>query len=89
MTKVEELIKRLEEWGGVDAFYNGEYVEVDYHGLFELLDDAATMLQYLVEGADEINEALEKMRTECCNLRRKKESDEQRCPCYDGSGIVG
>lgn len=78
MTKVEELIKGLEKWDGVDAVYNGEYVEVDYHGLFELLDDAATMLQYLVEGAEEIDAALENMRRECCNLRRRGEPDEQR-----------
>ena len=44
---IEKLIDRLLEWGGVDAVDNGEFTEVNYHGVFELLREAADALEQL------------------------------------------
>lgn len=44
---IEKLKDRLLEWGGVDAVDNGEFTEVNYHGVFELLREAADALEQL------------------------------------------
>lgn len=45
--EIEKLKDRLLEWGGVYAVYNGEFTEVNYHGVFELLREAADALKQL------------------------------------------
>ena len=47
MMEIEKLIERLDGWDGVDAIYNREYVEVKYHGVFRLLEEAAAALEQL------------------------------------------
>lgn len=44
---IEKLKDRLLEWDGVDAVDNGEFTEVNYHGVFELLREAANALEQL------------------------------------------
>ena len=45
--EIEKLIERLDGWDGGEAIYNGEYVEVKYHGVFRLLEEAAAALEQL------------------------------------------
>ena len=44
---IKKLKDRLLEWDGVDAVDNGEFTEVNYHGVFELLREAANALEQL------------------------------------------
>lgn len=44
---IEKLKDRLLEWDGVDAVDNGEFTEVNYHGVFDLLREAADALEQL------------------------------------------
>ena len=45
--EIKNLIDRLDDWDGVDAIYNGEFVEVNHHGVFRLLEEAAAALEQL------------------------------------------
>ena len=45
--EIEKLKNRLLEWDGVDTVDNGEFTEVNYHGVFELLREAADALEQL------------------------------------------
>lgn len=45
--EIEKLKNRLLEWDGVDTVDNGEFIEVNYHGVFDLLKEAATALEQL------------------------------------------
>ena len=45
--EIKNLIERLNDWDGVDAIYNGEFIEVDNHGIFGLLEEAAVALEQL------------------------------------------
>ena len=47
MMEIKNLIDRLDDWDGVDAIYNGEFVEVNHHGVFRLLEEAAAALEQL------------------------------------------
>lgn len=47
LLKIEKLKDRLLEWDGVDAVDNGEFTEVNYHGVFELLRETADALEQL------------------------------------------
>lgn len=47
MMEIEKLKDRLLEWDGVDTVDNGEFIEVNYHGVFELLRGAADALEQL------------------------------------------
>ncbi len=47
MMEIEKLKDRLLEWDGVDTVDNGEFIEVNYHGVFELLREAADALEQL------------------------------------------
>lgn len=47
MMDIEKLKDRLLEWDGVDAVDNGEFTEVNYHGVFDLLRKAADALEQL------------------------------------------
>lgn len=44
---IEKLKDRLLEWDGVDAIDNGEFTEVNYRGVFDLLRKAADALEQL------------------------------------------
>ena len=45
--EIKNLIDRLDNWDGVDAIYNGEFVQVNYHGVFRLVEEAAAALEQL------------------------------------------
>ena len=47
MMEIKNLIDRLDGWEGVDAIYNGEFVQVNYHGVFRLVEEAAAALEQL------------------------------------------
>lgn len=47
MMEIEKLIERLNDWDGVDAIYNGEFVEVNSHGVYLLLEEAIAALEHL------------------------------------------
>lgn len=70
---IEKLKDRLLEWDGVDAVDNGEFTEVNYHGVFELLKEAADSLEQLQAENDRLkrerDDAVEKGRIlpeKCC-----------------------
>lgn len=50
--EIEKLKDRLLEWDGVDTVDNGEFIEVDYHGVFDLLKEVATALDRLAAYED-------------------------------------
>lgn len=45
--EIEKLKDRLLEWDGVETVDNGEFTEVNYHGVYELLREAADALEQL------------------------------------------
>ena len=45
--EIKNLIERLNDWDGVDAIYNWEFVEVNGHGVYLLLEEAAAALEQL------------------------------------------
>lgn len=45
--EIEKLKDCLLEWDGVDTVDNGEFIEVYYHGVFDLLREAADALEQL------------------------------------------
>ena len=45
--EIKNLIERLDDWDGVDAIYNGKFVEVNHHRVFRLLEEAAAALEQL------------------------------------------
>ena len=45
--EIKNLIDRLDDWDGVDTIYNGGFVEVNHHGVFRLLEEAAAALEQL------------------------------------------
>lgn len=53
--EIKNLIDRLDDWDGVDAIYNGEFVEVNHHGVFRLLEEAAAALEQLQAENDRVN----------------------------------
>lgn len=53
--EIKNLIDRLDDWDGVDAIYNGEFVEVNRHGVFRLLEEAAAALEQLQAENDRLN----------------------------------
>lgn len=57
---IEKLKDRLLEWDGVETVDNGEFTEVNYHGVFELLREAA--------------DALEQLQAENDRLRRERDA---------------
>lgn len=67
---IEKLKDRLLEWDGVDAVDNGEFTEANYHGVFELLREAA--------------DALEQLQAENDRLRRERDAAVEEMPkvCY-------
>lgn len=64
--EIEKLKDRLLEWDGVDAVDNGEFTEVNYHGVFELLREAA--------------DALEQLQAENDRLRRERDAVVESIP---------
>lgn len=44
---IKNLIERLNDWDGVDAIYNGGFVEVNHYGVSRLLEEAAAALEQL------------------------------------------
>ena len=52
--EIKNLIDRLDDWDGVDAIYNGDFIEVDNHGIFGLLEEAAVALEQLQAENDKI-----------------------------------
>ena len=62
--EIEKLIARLDDWGGVDAIYNGEFVEVNHYGVFRLLEEAAAALEQLQAENDRLKDELEKVEAE-------------------------
>ena len=83
--EIEKLKDRLLEWDGVDAWDNGEYIQVDYHGVFDLLKEAATALEQLAAYEDTglTPEEIKSLRAEwAVNLKalesyRAKEADHE------------
>lgn len=57
---IEKLKDRLLEWDGVETVDNGQFTEVNYHGVFELLREAADALEQLQAE----NDRLKKERTQ-------------------------
>lgn len=45
--EIENLIARLDGWDGIDTIYNREFDEVNHHGVFRLLEEAAAALEQL------------------------------------------
>lgn len=62
LMEVEKLIERLNDWDGVDAIYNGEFVEVNSHGVYLLLEEAAAALEQLQAENDRLKEEVQQMR---------------------------
>lgn len=60
--EIEKLKNRLLEWDGVDTVDNGEFTEVNYHGVFDLLREAADALKQLQAENDRMKEEAQKMR---------------------------
>jgi len=60
--EIKNLIERLDDWDGVDAIYNGEFIEVSYHGVFRLLEEAAAALEQLQAENDRLKEEVQQMR---------------------------
>lgn len=56
--EIKNLIDRLDDWDGVDAIYNGEFVEVNHHGVFRLLEEAAAALEQLQAENDRLKEII-------------------------------
>ena len=54
--EIEKLKDRLLEWDGVDTVDNGEFIEVYYHGVFDLLREAADALEQLQSENDRLKE---------------------------------
>lgn len=52
--EIKNLIECLNDWDGVDAIYNGEFIEVDNHGIFGLLEEAAVALEQLQAENDKL-----------------------------------
>lgn len=50
--EIEKLIDLLNGLDGVDTVDNGEFIEVDYHGAFDLLKEAASALEQLQRERD-------------------------------------
>lgn len=53
--EIKNLIDRLDDWDGVDTIYNGGFVEVNHHGVFRLLEEAAAALEQLQAENDRLN----------------------------------
>lgn len=68
--EIKNLIDRLDDWDGVDAIYNGGFVEVNHHGVFRLLEEAAAALEQLQAENDRLGAELEKE-----EAARKKQAD--------------
>lgn len=68
--EIENLIARLYDWDGVDVIYNGEFVQVNYHEIFRLVEEAATALEQLQAENDRLQAELEKE-----EAARKKQAD--------------
>ena len=60
--EIKNLIDRLDDWDGVDAIYNGEFVEVNHYGVFRLLEEAAAALEQLQAENDRLKEEVQQMR---------------------------
>ena len=54
--EIEKLKDRLLEWDGVDTVDNGEFIEVNYHGAFDLLKEAATALEQIQAENDRLKQ---------------------------------
>ena len=54
--RAKKIEKKLREFDGVTTIYNGEYVDIDYGGLFDLLTSAADMIQSLISVTSEERE---------------------------------
>ena len=62
--EIKNLIDRLDDWDGVDAIYNREFDDVNYHGVFRLLEEAAAALEQLQAENDRLHDELEKVDAE-------------------------
>lgn len=60
--EIEKLKNRLLEWDGVDTVDNGEFTEVNYHGVFDLLREAADALKQLQAENNRLKEKIQQMR---------------------------
>lgn len=60
--EIEKLKDRLLEWDGVDTVDNGEFIEVNYHGVFELLREAVDALEQLQAKNNRLKEEIQQMR---------------------------
>ena len=56
--EIKNLIDRLDDWDGVDTIHNGEFVEVNHHGVFRLLEEAAAALEQLQAENDKLKEII-------------------------------
>lgn len=56
--EIKNLIDRLDDWDGVDTIHNGGFVEVNHHGVFRLLEEAAAALEQLQAENDRLKELL-------------------------------
>lgn len=64
--EIEKLKDRLLEWDGVDTVDNGEFIEVNYNGVFELLREAADALEQLQAKNDRLRRERDAA-VECCS----------------------
>ena len=70
LMEIEKLKNRLLEWDGVDTVDNGEFTEVNYHGVFDLLREAADALEQFQAENNRLGAKLEKE-----EAARKKQAD--------------
>ena len=60
--EIKNLIDRLDDWDGVDAIYNGEFVEVNHYGVFRLLEEAAAALEQLQAENSRLKKEIQQIR---------------------------
>ena len=60
--EIKNLIDRLDGWDGIDTIYNREFDDVNYHGVFRLLEEAAAALEQLQAENDRLKEEAQQMR---------------------------
>ena len=60
--EIKNLIDRLDGWDGIDTIYNREFDDVNYHGVFRLLEEAAAALEQLQAENGMLKEEVQQMR---------------------------
>ena len=74
--EIKNLIDRLDDWDGVDTIHNGGFVEVNHHGVFRLLEEAAAALEQLQAENDRLkrerDEAVKEIPKVCYYCKHRK-----------------